>query len=257
MGGKYAWARKHIHLFLALLITVGSAGCTFFGEVRQTRDARIELQRAHDLADKGNFEDSIAVYERVAALLAKNKPADEALFYLGLAYAHPDNRNRDLPKASEYLHRVAEEFPDGAFSRQATALSAILNAAHKSHLESLSFQTARNAEQVRRAEFREPERLLHRKNHDAAAREYLRLAGKLQKTPEGEEALLMAGILFAHPDNQNKNYPRALELFSRLVREYPESSYTEQAKAWIGTIKAIEALKTIGIDYRERKLHGR
>ena len=56
------------------------------------------------------------------------------------------------------------------------------------------------------------------------------------KTP-ADEALFNMGLIAAHSKNPAKNYSRALIFFDRLVREYPESRLTEQAKVWVEVLR--------------------
>lgn len=257
MGRKHPRAGKYVYLFLALFIAVSAAGCALFGETRQSNTARSEIRHAHALYDQGNYRAAIDSYMNVVAMLNATPPADEALFYAGLSYLHPDNRNGDFAKASEYLHRLMKEYPDSPYNRQSVILIPILSAAQDIRLDCLSTRAAIDVVKQRRDELRKPELLLRGKNYTAALKEYLRLMNELQKTPEGEEALFMAGVLLAHPDSAQKNYSRATDYFLRVIREYPEGTFAGQATAWIGTIKAIEALKSVDLEFKERKRHGR
>ena len=51
-----------------------------------------------------------------------------------------------------------------------------------------------------------------------------------------EEALFMLGLIHVHPGNPNKDYGKSLDLMKRLVKEYPNSFFGQQAKAWIGLL---------------------
>ena len=41
--------------------------------------------------------------------------------------------------------------------------------------------------------------------------------------PPGDYALFRMGLLWAHPDNPQKDYKRSLICFERLIKEFPES----------------------------------
>jgi FtsZ-binding cell division protein ZapB len=47
----------------------------------------------------------------------------------------------------------------------------------------------------------------------------------------GDEALLLTGLIYAHPDNPYKDYRKSLDRFGRLKQEYPESR-TNQLAYW-------------------------
>jgi len=49
----------------------------------------------------------------------KNKPADKALYNLGLIYAHVDNPGKDYKKSKIYFHVLTSQFPDSEFAEEA------------------------------------------------------------------------------------------------------------------------------------------
>ena len=50
--------------------------------------------------------------------MGKKKPADEALYNLGLIYAHIDNPAKDYEKSQKYFHVLIEEFPDSELAEE-------------------------------------------------------------------------------------------------------------------------------------------
>jgi TolA-binding protein len=48
----------------------------------------------------------------------KKKPADEALYNLGLIYAHIDNPAKDFKKSQTYFHLLIEQFPDSKLAEE-------------------------------------------------------------------------------------------------------------------------------------------
>jgi len=49
----------------------------------------------------------------------KKKPADEALYNLGLIYAHVDNPAKDYKKSQTYFNVLTEQFPDSDLAEEA------------------------------------------------------------------------------------------------------------------------------------------
>lgn len=49
----------------------------------------------------------------------KKKPADKALYNLGLIYAHVDNPGKDYKKSKIYFHVLTTQFPDSEFAEEA------------------------------------------------------------------------------------------------------------------------------------------
>ncbi len=56
----------------------------------------------------------------------------------------------------------------------------------------------------------------------------------IEKYPSaGDRVLFEMGIIHAHPNNEQKDYPQALECFQILMRDYPESQYRQDSEKMI------------------------
>jgi TolA-binding protein len=60
-------------------------------------------------------------------------------------------------------------------------------------------------------------------------------------------ALYNLGLLYAHPDNPQRNIDKAAGYFRRLVRNFPASKFAEDAKIWAAVIMQVK-------DCREERL---
>lgn len=58
----------------------------------------------------------------------------------------------------------------------------------------------------------------------------------------GDEALLLTGLIYAYPDNPDKDYRKSLERFERLKQEYPESQENQLA-VWFSLLVSETAEK--------------
>jgi tetratricopeptide (TPR) repeat protein len=67
-----------------------------------------------------NFDAAIKNNLRILDEAGKNKPADQALYNLGLIYAHADNPAKDYKKSQIYFHVLTKQFPDSEFAEEAT-----------------------------------------------------------------------------------------------------------------------------------------
>ena len=67
----------------------------------------------------------------------------------------------------------------------------------------------------------------------------------------GDIALFHMGLVWAHPNNPQKNYEKALECFERLVHEFPRSTLSEEAGVWIGVTKELICCKGKTRDLQE------
>jgi tetratricopeptide (TPR) repeat protein len=62
---------------------------------------------------------------------------------------------------------------------------------------------------------------------------------KLFPNTLGDQALFQMGQVYAHPENPNRDYQLSLEIFQRVVNEFPESFLRENARIWILFIEGI------------------
>jgi len=77
--------------------------------------------------------------------------------------------------------------------------------------------------------------------------------------PPGDYALFRMGLLWAHPDNLQKDYKRSLICFERLIKEFPQSELRMRAEIWRHAIveivhsdKEIKLLKGALNDFKKR-----
>jgi len=61
------------------------------------------------------------------------------------------------------------------------------------------------------------------------------------------------GLVYLHYRNAQKNYEKARAQFERLLREYPDSSFAEEARIWSGVLQVIEKLKQVDLEIEEKK----
>ena len=66
-----------------------------------------------------NFEEAVEKNRLIVEKLGLRKPADEALYNLGLIYAHVDNPMKDYKKSKIYFHVLTTQFPDSEFAEEA------------------------------------------------------------------------------------------------------------------------------------------
>ena len=59
-----------------------------------------------------------------------------------------------------------------------------------------------------------------------------------------DEALYNIGIIYAHYENPDRNYKKAIRAFKKLMNKYPASPLMEQTKVWVETLQKIENLES-------------
>jgi tetratricopeptide (TPR) repeat protein len=73
------------------------------------------------------------------------------------------------------------------------------------------------------------------------------------KAPPGDEALFNLGLVYAHSENPQKDYKKSLFYFQRLLKEFPRSPLTEEARMWVGVLEDIEKAMKVDIEIEEKK----
>src|SRR5262245_87009 len=73
------------------------------------------LQSANREFAAANYANASRDYEHYLELVPSGGDGDEALFQLGVIYSLPEARFVDWPKASGYLNRLVNEFPQSSF----------------------------------------------------------------------------------------------------------------------------------------------
>lgn len=59
------------------------------------------------------------------------------------------------------------------------------------------------------------------------------------------------GLIYAHPDNPNRNERRAIEAFRKVISDHAYSPWVEQSRIWIGVLDQAEKLRREAENSRE------
>jgi tetratricopeptide (TPR) repeat protein len=81
--------------------------------------AHEHLLHGQKLFIQGDYEGSLKEYKEVLSLSANRTPADEALFNMGLIYAHPGNAKRNLATSLSVFQRLMKDYPQSPWAGQA------------------------------------------------------------------------------------------------------------------------------------------
>jgi hypothetical protein len=71
--------------------------------------------------------------------------------------------------------------------------------------------------------------------------------------PPGDEALFAMGLIHIHYANPKKDIRQAQALFARIVKEFPDSPRTEEARIWVDILDAMEKTRQIDIEIEQKK----
>jgi tetratricopeptide (TPR) repeat protein len=87
--------------------------------VEEYGEGREQFTRSQKLLAQGNYEGAAVENQKVLSLPNPKSSKDEALFNLGLIYAHFGNPQRDLEKSLEFFKRLIKNYPKSSLLEQA------------------------------------------------------------------------------------------------------------------------------------------
>jgi tetratricopeptide (TPR) repeat protein len=280
MGRKRTRTRKFVYFYIAGLIVFALQGCAALENTRVKIKAQVDasryLQRSKGLLAQGDYEGAFNENVKILSLALHRPPEDEALFNMGWIYAHPGNPKRDYRKSVFFFKKLLEEFPQSAWRERVKVWVDVLEENEKLsqtiaafiRMNEKSKEIDKKIEQWEQA--REPfllsQKLLAEGNYEGALKENQRILSLSGQNPPGDEALFNIGLIHAHPGN-TKDYGKSLTFFRRLIKEYPQSSWVEQARIWAGILQdneklsrsieelsqVIEKSKQVDIEIEEKK----
>ncbi len=126
MGRKRNRTWKYLHLSIVCIIFISTAGCAALKELKAKREARGCLFTAQRLLNQGDYDGSLQENQKVLSLYGNVPPGDQALFNIGVIYAHYEYPKRDYQKSLDHLKRLVNLFPRSPFSGQAKIWIGIL-----------------------------------------------------------------------------------------------------------------------------------
>ncbi len=283
MGRERTRAWKHVYLCAAGLTLLLLWSCSTLQEHRRDKELRATLQRGQTLLAHRNYDGAMEAYEKVLSLSPRKRPEDEALFNLGLAYAHFGNPKKDYKKSIEFFLRVLNDYPESPLAVQARIWVGVLLASTESakkaeglkekikDLERVK-QTAKEVERVKPPEAKGEEdgegrehllrsqKLLAQGNYEGAVAENKKILSLPDSRSPKDEALFNLGVIYAHFGNPQQDLQKSIEFFKTLLKNSPKSPLAEQAKVWVEVLQEnaglnhlLQKLKQVDIEIEDMK----
>jgi two-component system sensor histidine kinase GlrK len=228
------------------LIDAHGGGCAFLKETERKQSAEKHLLRGQKLLSKGYFNIALKENQKVISAYIKAPPKDEALFNIGLIYAHYDNPEKDYKKTISHFTQLIKEFPQSPLVEQAKIWVNVLKIVEKKEINIVEWKSPNE-------HLLSSQKLLARGNYKEALKENLKVLDLPSKSFFKEEALFNIALIYAHYDNPEKDYSKSLSYFEKLINEYPQSSLAEQSKIWMGILDVIEKAKQVDIEIEQKK----
>lgn len=140
MGRKRTRARKFIYFCIVNLICLATIGCAALNEKQriQVKDEEPQkkeetskilsghLLRARKLLEQRDYDGSFKENQKVLFLAGQNPPGDEALFNLGVIYAHAGNPKKDYGKSIVFFKKLTKDYPQSPYAGQARVWTRVL-----------------------------------------------------------------------------------------------------------------------------------
>jgi TolA-binding protein len=88
--------------------------------------------RSQKLLAKGDYEGALEENQKILSKYPNKPPGDEALFNMGLIYAHSKNPQKDYQKSILFFSKLVEGYPRSALTEQAKIWIGVLQVIEKS-----------------------------------------------------------------------------------------------------------------------------
>jgi len=87
-------------------------------KIEKRQEGREGLYHGQKLLAQGDYEGALRENQKVLSLSSGKPPEDEALFNMGLIYAHPGNPKKDYGKSLGFFKRLIKDYPKSPFVEQ-------------------------------------------------------------------------------------------------------------------------------------------
>jgi len=272
--------RGYVYFCLATLIFLSLFNCATIKEMKEQREARNYLILAQKLLAQGDYEGSLAENQELLALSNHQPPADEALFNMGLIYAHFANPKKDCKKSLNFFVQLLNDYPGSSLIEEAKIWVGVLHdnetLTHSLEVSKQTIQETRErVEKLEKAKKTEPvtldrgevrghllrgQNFLAQGDYEGSLSENQKALTLSNRQLPGDEALFNIGLIYAHSGNPKKDYGKSIDFFKKMMMDYPKSPLFEQAKIWVGILQenvrlnqVIENSREVDMEIEERK----
>ena len=125
-------AKVYINLFETIAAKEKEANALKQNSAKKEKLAlQKSLSRPNKRVVNQNFDEEAMKNMRILEKAGNGKPAEEALYNLGLIYAHTANPEQDYKKSQFYLNLLTEQFPDSPYIEEAQVILGLFNTIEK------------------------------------------------------------------------------------------------------------------------------
>jgi tetratricopeptide (TPR) repeat protein len=283
MGRERIRAWKHVYLCAAGLIFLSLLSCAVMKGHRESRELQEYLLRGQRLLAQRNYDAALEAYQKVLSLSSHKPPEDEALFNMGLAYAHFGNPKKNYKTSIDLFLRVLNDYPESRRVVEAKIWVGVLLESTETikKVERLR-ETIKDLEKVKQTskesgKAKQPEakgeeygearehvirsqKFLAQRNYEGAVGENKKILSLSDSRSPKDEALFNLGLIYAHFGNPQQDLDKSIQFFKTLIKNHPKSSLAEQARIWIEVLQEneglnhlLQKLKQVDIEIEEMK----
>ena len=173
-------------------------------------------------------------------------PGDEAIFNMGLIYAHFGNPQKDYEKAFSFFDRLIKEFPQSPLYQEAKIWTGVLNSIEETKIK-MEGQRSPTDRLLR------SQRLIAKGDFEGALEENRRSCQVILTDLRVTRPFLIWDLSMHILGIPKRTYEKSIFFFRKLLNEHPKSSLVEQAKIWIGVQNVIEKSKQVDLEIEEMK----
>lgn len=87
--------------------------------------------------------------------------------------------------------------------------------------------------------------LLAQGDYEGSLKENQKVLSLSVSQPLEDRAIFNMGLIYAHNENPQKDYQKALSFFRTLIKDHPQSPLIAQAKIWVGVLEEDERLNHV------------
>ncbi len=283
MGKERTTAWKFICFCAVGLIFLSLFSCAGMKQALLRKDAQGHLLDGQRLLAQKNYDGALSEFQEVLSLHPPKRLEEEALFDMGLVYAHFGNPKRDYGKSLNLFLRILNDYPESHLVEQAKVWVGVLQVNLETRKTLGKLERSMKDKEERSGRLKEPrkprqedtrleeseegrqhlirsQKLLAQGNYEGAVDESQKVLVSSDPKSSKDEALFNLGLTYAHPANPQRDIQKSLEYFKRLTKNYPKSPFAEQAKICVGILEEnedlnylIQKLKQVDIDIEKMK----
>lgn len=193
------------------------------------------------LTHQRNYDGALQENRKVLSVSPKSPLSSAALYSMGIIFADRANPGRDYRKALGFFTQLRNDFPQSSFAEESRTWAGILKD-----------EVSMEAEAEARGHLQRMQLLVRKGDFEGAVRENRKILSASPQSPLSDVALYSMGLILADHANPDMDCKDALGFFAQLVKDFPQSTFADESRTWIGTLTNEVSLEREGYAYLQR-----